>query len=46
MRIVELQGSVGASPSFERKLDLDEVLKECPDYKHGLRFDEKRHYVG
>lgn len=33
IRIMELQGTVGASPSVERKLGFEEILKECPDYK-------------
>lgn len=33
VRIMELQGSVGASPSVERNLGFEEILNECPDYK-------------
>ena len=33
VKIMELQGTVGASPSVERKLGFEEILKECPDYR-------------
>ncbi len=33
VRIMELQGTVGASPSAERKLGFEEILKENSNYK-------------
>ena len=31
--IMELQGTIGASPSIERERGFEEILKECPNYK-------------
>lgn len=33
VKIMELQGTVGASPSIEREKGFEEILQECPDYK-------------
>lgn len=33
VKIMELQGTVGASPSIERERGFEEILKECPNYK-------------